>query len=609
MTETASEILANGTTAIGLKECLVRLPEDRTRWTRRVTELMREGGQDFVEQAVEIVCHGSLPPESEHALFGLLNGEGYLLSVLQGVYAVDRMRFREVLSMVHSVDARFHSRIAKRLMELLSQNHPAGVEEILCLFDSVVQVNGMANLAGALPLLKDAKDPRLRARAALLGASLPNGRHLLELYRDEPDPRVRAGIVELLWLDDNPIGRIVFEEARRNLQPRVRAYGLIGLYRLGDLRSLAALADMAVSPQGLSRAVARTALELLHEPRFEPLLMRLRKEFGDWPAKPEPISPAVRYGCRPIHLTVPRVQKLSSGRLRVQLSARLDDEEHLDPALRLLDLRTWVDGQPVLSYTMSRVVPVRRLGVGMIFPMSLRATSQTTPGIQGVLDLLASMPDGELRSAGFYRSGLFMRQHEQDNAEGPASAAETEPAPIHLPAISQDASRFAADVKDSSREENLAAEPGELALGILNRLKALKPVGHIGVILNEAVKGPPKSDVLESLRQGCDETGCALHVIGMGRVDQAILAPWCALSRHSGGFQTRIPAEDELPGVVHSWMMCFRECYCLEFEAPASASCIRLQAVHPDGVGEIAFPIEKEQPPQRALPGESPPAQ
>ncbi len=598
MTETASEPLASELLPGELQECLVRLPEDRTRWTRRVTELMQEGAQRFVEHAVQTVCHGSLPPESERALFGLLNAKDFLLPVLKGVYAIDRIRFREVLSLVHSVDPRLHARIAKRLMELLSQNQPERVEEILCLFDAVVQVNGMANLAGALPLLKDAKDPRLRARAALLGASLPNGRHLLELYRDEPDPRVRASIVESLWLDDRPIGRIVFEEARRNMQPRVRAYGLLGLYRLGDLRALTALAEMAESRQVLSRAVARTALELLHEPRLEPLLVRLRQEFGDWPVKPEPVSPAIRYGGGPIQLTVPRVYRLPSGRLRVQLSARLNSVEHLDPALRLLDLRTWVDGQPVLSYTMSRVVPVRRLGVGMIFPMSLRATSQTPPGIQGVLDLLASMPDGELRSAGFYRTGLFMRLLEQDGAQEPSSSVEPDSALTHLPAISQDESRFAADVKDACREDYLAAEPAELVLGMLNRLKAQKPVGHVGVILNQAVKDPPKPDTVEALRQSCQESGFALHVIAMGRVDQAILAPWCALSRESGGFQTRTPTDDELPGVVHSWMLCFRESYCLEFEAPASASSIRLQAVHPDGVGEITVPIETEDIPQ-----------
>jgi hypothetical protein len=600
VTEATSELLARELLAKELRECLVRLPEDRTRWTRRAGELLEEDRQSFVEQAVEIVCQQSIPPESEKALLSLLIGKGYLLPVLLGVYSTDRIRFREVLSTVQAVEPRFHARITKRLTELLDQDKLDRVDEVLCLFDSVVQMNGMANLASALPLLKDAKDPRLRARAALLDASLPNGRHLLELYRDERDPRVRASILESLWLSDQPIARLVFEEARRDLQPRVRSYGLLGLYRIGDPRALTALAEMAESRQALSRAVARGAIELLHEPRFEPILMRLRMEFGDLPVRHEPISPAVRCGRRSIHLAVPRVQRLPPGRLSVQFSARLDEEERLEPVLRPLDVRTWVDDQPVLSYSLVRVAPARRLGIGVVFPLSLRAASESTPGIRRVLDLLLSMPDGELRSAGFYRSGLFMRQVQQEDEEGPSPSAPPGSAPLRLPVISQDGFRFAADLKDSSRESSLAADPGELILAMLNRLKVLKPAGHIALMLNAAAQGPPKSSIVESLRQGLQESGCALHVIAHGQVAPEVFTPWCALSRECGGFQTRIPTEDELPGVIRSWMLCFRESYCLEFEAPASASHIRIQAIHPTGAGEIAVALEVEQTPQCA---------
>jgi hypothetical protein len=41
-------------------------------------------------------------------------------------------------------------------------------------------------------------------------------------------------------------------------------------------------------------------------------------------------------------------------------------------------------------------------------------------------------------------------------------------------------------------------------------------------------------------------------------------------------------------------MLCFREVYCLEFDAPASVSQIRLQAVHPAGAGEITVAVETE---------------
>jgi hypothetical protein len=604
VTETASELLARELLAKELRakelrECLARLPEDRARWTRRADELMEDVGQSAIDESIGILRERLLPAESEKALLGLLLGRGYLLPVLQSVYETDRIRFREVLSMAHAVEPRLHTRIAKRLAELLVPEHLDRLGEILCLFDSVVQMNGLANLTAALPVLKDTHDPRLRARAALLGSSLPNGRHLLELYREEADPRVRVSILKSLWFDNRPIARVVFEEARRDSQPRVRAYGLLGLYRLGDQRALIALAEMADSPQALTRAAARCAMELLREPRFELFLARLRKEFGESPLKNEPVSPAVRSGPRPLHLAVPRIQRLVRGGLRLQVSVRLEsmhleDDEQLDPALRPLDLRAWVDGQPVLNYTMSRVAPVRRLGIGMILPQTLRAASETTPGIRGVLDHLISMPEGELRSAGFYRSGLFMRPLEQDREAGVGSSAGLLPHSLHVPVISQDGFRFAADLKDSSREENLAFEPGELALPMLNRLKVLKPAGHIGVILNAAVKGPPKPSLAESLGHGCQESGFALHLIAVGEVRDEILAPWLVLSRRSGGFQARISTEDELPNVVHRWMLCFRESYCLEFDAPASASRIRLQAVHPAGAGEITVPVETE---------------
>lgn len=584
MTETASE----------LRDCLVRLLEDRTRWTRRVGELMEEGGETVLVESIGIFCNYPLPAESGKILLAQLLERGQLLPVLQNVYETDRVRFREVLSLAQVFEPRLHTRIGRRLLELLTPEQMDRINEILCLFDSVVRMNGITSLAGVLPLLKQAKDPRLRARAALLASSLPNGHHLLELYREEADPRVRVSILELLWLDNQPIARVAFEEARRDPQPRVRAYGILGLYGLGDQRALSALVEMAESPHALTRAVARGAMELLREPRFELSLGRLRKEFGESPAKIEPLSPAVRFGPRSLHMAVPRIKRLATGGLRLHVSARLDNDEPLDPALRPMDLHAWVDGQPVLNYTVSRVALARRLGFAMVLPLTLRAASETTPGIRGVLDCLMSMPDGELRSAGFYQSGLFMRQLEQGLEGGAASPVQEVSHTLRLPVITQEGCRFASDLKDSSREDNLAAEPGELALAMLNRLKVQKPVGHIGVILNTAVKGPPQPALAESLRRGCLESEVSLHLIAVGQVRDDILTPWRMLSRQSGGFQALISDEDELPSVVQRWMLCFREFYCLEFDAPGTASHIRLQAFHPAGSGEITALIESE---------------
>src|ERR1035437_1611343 len=132
---------------------------------------MEEGGQRAIDEAIGIFCERLVPEQSEKVLLSLLLDRGCLLPVLQSVYETDRTRFREVLSRAHADEPRPHTRIAKRLAELLAPGHLDRVDEILCLFDSVVQSNGMTNLAGALSLLRDAEDPRLRARAALLGSS------------------------------------------------------------------------------------------------------------------------------------------------------------------------------------------------------------------------------------------------------------------------------------------------------------------------------------------------------------------------------------------------------------------------------------------------------
>jgi hypothetical protein len=372
----------------------------------------------------------------------------------------------------------------------------------------------------------------------------------------------------------------------------VKAYGLLGLYRLGDLRALPALAEMAESSQSLTRAVARGAMEMLQEPRFNLHLERLRKEFGDSPAQGESLSLAVKPGPRQLQLSVPLVRKLARGGLRLRVSVRLGDDEPLDPPLRSLDLRAWTDGQPVFNYAAHRLTLAGRLAFGVVLPLTLRAASETTPGIRGVLDALMSMPEGELRSAGFYRSGLFMRRLENDHDGAPNLPLAEAPRPLRGPVITQDAPRFAADLKDAAREDNLALEPGELALAMVHRLKTSKPVGHVGVVLNEAVKGPPSPFLAENLIQACRANDFALHLVIVGQVRDEILTPWQALNQDSGGFHARIADEEELPGVVHNWMLCFRESYELEFDAPASTSAIRLQAVHAAGAGEITIPVE-----------------
>lgn len=583
MTRTASELL----------ECLARLPEDRIRWTRRLRELLEQGRLDSVEQAVQALLEGELPEESAKVLLDQLKQAGSLSAVMRGVHGRNRQRCCELLSLARADEPRLHLRLSQRLMELLNDGSLDQPEEILYLFDGVVYLNGFTGLGPALSRLKEARDPRLRAKAALLSSSLPNGRHLLESFREDPDPRMRASIVEYLWPSDEPEARLVFEEALRDLQPRVRANGLLGLYLLGDLRALTGLAKMAESPQAMHRAVARWAMEVSREPRLEPLLAKLRKEQGNPAVKHEPGYPEAKPGKRRLKLWVPRMEWTAAGKLRVLVSIRLDGEEALTPGLRPMALRAWVDGEPVLDYALSRSLPPSRLAVGLVLPLSLRGSSERTPGIRGSLDQLMAMPEGEWRAVGFYRSGLFTRNADSQEAAGLADGAnESDTALARAPIFLPDGVRFSADLKDAAQETNLAAEPGELALSMLNRLKLLRSAGHVGVVLDEALNSLPRTQSISDIRQCSIEHGLPVHVFTVGNVSMTALEPWIALSRECGGYRSCVTAEDDLPEALRRWMLCFRELHVLEFKAPAAASELRLEAVHPSGSGEATIPVD-----------------
>lgn len=586
MTQTTSDLL----------ECLVRLPEDRIRWTRRLHELLEEGRLACVEEAVQALAEGELPEESTKVLLSQLKRQGCLSAVMKGVHGKNRQRFCELLSLARADEPRLHLRIFQRLMELLNDDSLDQAEEILYLFDGVVHLNGFASLGPAFGRLKEAKDPRLRAKAALLSSSLPSGRHLLESFHEDPDPRMRASVVEYLWPSDEPVARLVFEEALRDPQPRVRASGLLGLYRLGDLRALTGLAKMAESPQALHRAVARWAMEVIREPRFEPRVAKLRKELGSSATKREPGFPEMRPGKRKLKLWVPRMERTAAGKLRVLISIRLDGEEALDPGLRPMDLRAWVNGEPVLDYALSRSLPPSRLAVGLVLPLSLRASSERTPGIRGSLDQLMTMPEGEWRAVGFYRSGLFMRNADSMEDAGPTDGADgPDKALIRAPVFVPDGVRFSADLRDAAEETNLAAEPGVLALSMLNRLRLLRSTGHVGVVLDEALSGSPRTQLISGIRQCAIEQGFPVHVFSVGNVPPTALEPWIALGRECGGFHICVPAEDDLPEALRRWMLCFRELHVLECEAPTSALEIRLEAVHPSGSGEAAVRFDAVQ--------------
>ncbi len=120
-------------------------------------------------------------------------------------------------------------------------------------------------------------DPKLRARLALLSGRAAGLWAQVTDFLTDADHRVRANAVEALWGQNNRLARESYESALADKHHRVRANALVGLYLMGEVRSLAGLLEMGRGPEPLARAAAAWAMARTGDPRFLGFLQELRR--------------------------------------------------------------------------------------------------------------------------------------------------------------------------------------------------------------------------------------------------------------------------------------------------------------------------------------------
>ena len=578
-----------------IRECLARLPENRSRWTHALREIVEADPAARLPEAVEILGESGLPGESARTLLGVLIASGQLLAALQGVYDVSLPRFRTHLLTAHALEPRLHLRLSQRLTDVLRLSSAERPNELLCLVDAVQQLCGLVGLTSAVGAMRQSADPRLRAKAALVEGMQHNGRNLLDRFLSEPDPRVRFHIVEGLWPIDEPAARVIFEEARKDQHHRVRAAGLMGLYCLSQQESLSGLQALAESPFALGRAAACSAIETIRDPRLDRILAKLHKEFGASTHRVNGCFPGASVGSRRVSVWALRAARGENGEVQLVTALRPLGSDTLTPPMRPIDFRAWVNGEPVLDYLVTRIQLTSPLALGIVLPYSARGAEERAGGIRDSIEELRALPPGEWRSLAFFRSGLFLRPAD---VPAPAPTLEEEDPPVSAtpwqPAFISEGFRLAAEIRDAARLNIMAEEPGEPALAMLQRLKTLKCRGHVGVVLCNAMSGAPKPHVVDAIRQSCADSGSRLHLLKIGDTAAETLRPWAALCRAVNGYELTVGSEDELPEVFHRWVLSLRETYRIEFTASANARQIRLEVVHPAGRGATSIEIDDE---------------
>ncbi len=167
-----------------------------------------------------------------------------------------------------------------RLLRCAAQMRESGTDpDPRRLLTLLSHAQGGARIAHALIPYMRSPDPQVRSKAALLIArSGLNPEWALRQLKD-PDPRVRANVVEGIGASPEP--RRFLEALRRAAQDphhRVATTALIVLFHLGEETAAEALRQMASHPDPRFRAAAAWAMGQVGDAQFEPVLQTLRRD-------------------------------------------------------------------------------------------------------------------------------------------------------------------------------------------------------------------------------------------------------------------------------------------------------------------------------------------
>jgi len=566
-----------------LESCLAHFPENRWGEAHRARSLFDRAPSECLETSLRLLAQARLPAASEWFLLALLSSRQLQFQVLSRIHAHSKERTRELCLQFQKVDYSFAAALVERLVHCLQDPARAGTEEVLVLLECASTVKRIGSMGPALQALREAAPPRLRARAATIGAGQPDGKRWLETFRHDRDPRVRANAVEALWGAPEETALPVFLQGRNDTHHRVRANALVGLYYLGDQRSLAGLVAMGRASAPLSRAAARWAMAHLGDPRFSAELARLNAEFpgrqrpGEAPASP----------CEPVGIEVeilrcsvlPGDDRGARPAVRAAFLA-IETDFRMVPALRPIDVLAWWNGAPLFEYEFSR--PIGRRATAAVACLPAPPGSAETPeaAADPVVQAFANLPGDSWRACGFYRaeephSVLPVTGRVSVERAGPKTGVRLG----RIPPLRQDRAGFLSDLAQSLAPESISDAPATQALAFARRLAALRVPGCLIVRLADLESRAIAQGPVEELGAVSRENRLTIHVLAPGEPGARGMA-WLELAEMTGGSWNAVASPDGVRGTLERLLLRLEGEFTVTFPVEDRSGELRLEVRH-----------------------------
>jgi HEAT repeat protein len=146
------------------------------------------------------------------------------------------------------------------------------------LLDLVQKLPGQERISLQYVKLLRHESDHVRARAVrMIARTNQNAGWVSDRLNAEPDPRVRANLIEGLWETSSREKKAVFLKGTRDTNHRVVANALVGLCRMEDPEAPHRLREMAKHPSAEFRAAAAWAMGELRDSSFLDILTQIAR--------------------------------------------------------------------------------------------------------------------------------------------------------------------------------------------------------------------------------------------------------------------------------------------------------------------------------------------
>lgn len=513
---------------------------------RRLRELLDESPAVFQQVVAAMLGSARDTPELRYVI-ALLSARGMLVPMLRDLSSTDRGAAGVVAQLAQRMDPRFDRSIARQAPEAKAAPDRArpNPEFLLGLLDAL---SGGLCLLPLLAPLRESEDPKIRARMALLLGRITRAQDWFQTLEHDPDPRVRANVVESLWSVEGASSLACFERGLQDAHHRVVANALVGLYLQGSTAGVNGLVRLAQHNESPFRAAATWAMGRTGDTRFLPVLRQMRRG-------PDQDSIVVRNALHAIarinqatmaatrretRVVCLRRTAASTSHLDAQFVA-LDAESGPLPTLKPTDWQIRANCQPVWDYQADFVPPSARLTTGLVFPTAPAEDANRLPLCDAALRTAAywSRPKDQFAASLYSESA---GSHFQGAALEPLSFG-APPKPKSTPAFTNDPAALLATAR-------LSADPIDSLKHLASLLDPSEGDAHLIFVLDAIPESRCDPADVASLLPALRESGIRLHALVTGRAVPSLASAFHRLALDTGGISLLCPEIEKLDAIL-----------------------------------------------------------